>query len=56
MPPLWVETESTHGGLSGQEDEIRAILEKYGCTSTLGMGSLALLTALVAAAYALKRR
>ena len=39
-----------------KEAELNAILEKYGCTSTLGAGSLAALLALAGAAYAIRKR
>ena len=40
----------------GKEDEINAILEKYGCTSTLGLGSLAAMTVLAAAAFVIRKK
>ena len=54
-PPVSYETVApTYTG--DELDELQAILEKYGCTSVLGMGSLALLTALAAAAYVARKR
>ena len=61
--PLWTETlppevEETLRDVAesmDKEDELNAVLAKYGCTSIVGMGSIALLTALAAAAYILKR-
>ena len=51
MPPVWVDTvEDT------MDENLQAILEKYGCTSVLGMGSLGLLTALAAAAYVARKK
>ena len=38
------------------EDELNAILEKYGCTSAVGLGSLTALLTVAAAAYALKKK
>ena len=38
------------------EDELNAILEKYGCTAAVGMGSLTALLTVAAAAYALKKK
>ncbi len=57
MPPMWIETaEDVVMVEDTSEDELQAILEKYGCTSTLGMGSLAALLALAGAAYALCKK
>ena len=39
-----------------EPDDVEAILAKYGCTSTVGFGTLAVLTALAAAAYVLKKK
>ena len=52
----WEETLRDAAEDLGKEDELNAVLEKYGCTSALGMGSLALLTTLAAAAYVLKKK
>ena len=38
------------------EDELNAILEKYGCTAAVGTGSLTALLTVAAAAYALKKK
>ncbi len=38
------------------EDELNAILEKYGCTAVLGTGTLTALLTLAAAAYAIRKR
>ena len=38
------------------QDEQNAILEKYGCTSMLGAGSLAALSVLAAAAYVIRKK
>ena len=62
--PLWTETlppevEETLRDVAesmGKEDELNAVLAKYGCTSVLGMGSIALLTALAAAAYVARKK
>ena len=42
--------------LQAFEAELNAILEKYGCTSTLGLGSLAVLLTLAAAAYVIRKK
>lgn len=39
-----------------KEAELNAILEKYGCTSTLGLGSLAVLLTMAAAAYVTRKK
>ena len=52
----WEETLRDAAESMDAEDELNAILEKYGCTAVLGGGGLALLTALAAAAYALKKK
>ena len=39
-----------------KEAELNAILEKYGCTSTLGLGSLAVLLTMAAAAYVIRKK
>ena len=62
--PLWTETlppevEETLRDVAeslDKEDELNAVLAKYGCTSVLGMGSLGLLTALAAAAYVARKK
>ena len=57
MPPVWIETPAVDPVPEDTlEDELRAILEKYGCTSALGMSSLTALLALAAAAYAIRKR
>lgn len=57
MPPVWIETPAVDPVPQDTlEDELQAILEKYGCTSALGMGSLTALLALAAAAYAIRKR
>ena len=56
MPPVWVDTvEDDTVENDAKDEELQAVLAKYGCTSIVGMGSIALLTALAAAAYILKR-
>ena len=52
----WEETLRDAAESMGKEDELNAVLAKYGCTSVLGMGSLGLLTALVAAAYVARKK
>ena len=62
--PLWTDTlppevEETLRDVAeslDKEDELNAVLAKYGCTSVLGMGSLALLTTLAAAAYVARKK
>ena len=62
--PLWTDTlppevEETLRDVAeslDKEDELNAVLAKYGCTSVLGMGSLGLLTALAAAAYVARKK
>ena len=39
-----------------KDTELNAILEKYGCTSAVGLGSLTALLTVAAAAYALKKK
>jgi hypothetical protein len=52
----WEETLRDAAESMDKEAELNAILEKYGCTSTLGMGSLAVLLTLAAAAYVIRKR
>jgi hypothetical protein len=64
LPPVWeesyaVEWEETIRDAAedlDKEAELNAILEKYGCTSTLGLGSLAVLLTLAAAAYVTRKK
>ena len=64
MPPVWeesyaVEWEETIRDAAesmDKEAELNAILEKYGCTSTLGLGSLATLLTLAAVAYVTRKK
>ena len=64
LPPVWeesyaVEWEETIRDAAedlDKEAELNAILEKYGCTSTLGLGSLAALLTLAAAAYVTRKK
>jgi hypothetical protein len=64
MPPVWEESYAVEWGETirdaaesmDKEAELNAILEKYGCTSTLGLGSLAALLTLAAAAYVIRKR
>ncbi len=64
LPPVWeesyaVEWEDTLRDAAedlDKEAELNAILEKYGCTSTLGLGSLAVLLTLAAAAYVIRKK
>ena len=64
LPPVWeesyaVEWEETLRDAAedlDKEAELNAILEKYGCTSTLGLGSLAVLLTLAAAAYVTRKK
>ena len=56
MPPVWIETAEIDPEADTLKDELQAILEKYGCTSTLGAGSLAALLALAGAAYVIRKK
>ncbi len=57
MPPVWIEIPEDVGTEADTlKDELQAILEKYGCTSTLGAGSLAALLALAGAAYVIRKK
>ena len=62
MPPVEWETIPVQETLrdasedSDVDEDIRAILEKYGCASAVGVGSLAVITALAAAALACRKR
>lgn len=52
----WEETIRDAAESLDEEAELNAILEKYGCASVAGVGSLTALMALAAAAYALKKK
>jgi hypothetical protein len=60
MPPeeyeQWEETVRDAAESLGKEDEINAILDKYGCTSAVGLGSLTALLTLAAAAYVIRKK
>ena len=57
MPPVWIEIPEDVGMEADTlKDELQAILEKYGCTSTLGAGSLAALLTLAGAAYLFRKK
>ena len=57
MPPVWIETPAVDPVPQDTlEDELQAILEKYGCTSALGMSSLAALLTLAGAAYLFRKK
>ena len=56
IPPEVEETLRDVAESLDKEDELNAVLAKYGCTSVLGMGSLGLLTALAAAAYVARKK
>jgi hypothetical protein len=57
MPPVWIETPAVDPVPQDTlEDELQAILEKYGCTSALGAGSLAALLTLAGAAYLFRKK
>ena len=56
IPPEVEETLRDAAEDLDKEDELNAILEKYGCTSMLGAGSLAALTVLAAAAYIIRKK
>jgi hypothetical protein len=38
------------------DEKLQAILEKYGCTSAVGLGSLTALLTVAAAAYVIRKR
>ena len=55
LPPVWADTVApTYTG--DELDELQAVLEKYGCTSVVGLGSLAILMTLAAAAYVTSKK
>ena len=56
LPPVWEETIRDAAESLDKEAELNAILEKYGCTSTLGLGSLAVLLTLATAAYVTRKK
>ena len=56
IPPEVEETLRDAAESLDAEDELNAILEKYGCTSAVGLGSLTALLTVAAAAYALKKK
>ena len=57
MPPVWIEIPEDVGMEADTlKDELQAILEKYGCTSALGMGSITALLTLAAAAYVIRKK
>jgi hypothetical protein len=62
--PLWTETippeveETLRDAAESldKEDELDAILEKYGCTAVVSMGSLTALLTVAAAAYVIRKK
>jgi uncharacterized phage-associated protein len=52
----WEETIRDAAEDLDKEAELNAILEKYGCTSTVGLGSLAVLLIMAAAAYVTRKK
>ena len=56
IPPEVEETLRDAAEDLDAEDELNAILEKYGCTSTLGLGNLTALLTAAAAAYVIRKR
>ena len=56
IPPEVEETLRDAAESLDAEDELNAVLEKYGCTSAVGLGSLTALLTVAAAAYALKKK
>ena len=56
IPPEVEETLRDAAEDLDAEDELNAILEKYGCTAAVGTGSLTALLTVAAAAYALKKK
>lgn len=56
MPPAWIEIPEIDPEEDTLKDELQAILEKYGCTSALGMGSITALLTLAAAAYVIRKK
>ena len=55
MPPVWVETPAVDPA-DTVDEKLQAILEKYGCTSAVGLGSLTALLTLAAAAYVIRKK
>jgi hypothetical protein len=64
LPPVWeesyaVEWEETIRDAAedlDKEDELNAILEKYGCTAVVSMGSLTVLVTVAAAAFVIRKK
>ena len=56
IPPEVEETLRDAAESLDAEDELNAVLEKYGCTSAVGLGSLTALLTVAAAACALKKK
>ncbi|MBQ7911174.1 MAG: hypothetical protein IJ363_10380 [Clostridia bacterium] len=56
IPPEVEETLRDAAEDLDAEDELNAILEKYGCTAAVGMGSLTVLLTVTAAAYVIRKR
>ena len=56
IPPEVEETLRDAAEDLDAEDELNAILEKYGCTAAVGMGSLTALLTVAAAAYVIRKR
>jgi hypothetical protein len=52
MPPVWVDTVED----DTMDEKLQAILEKYGCTSAVGLGSLTALLTVAAAACVIRKR
>jgi hypothetical protein len=55
-PENWQETVEDIAESMGKEDEINAILDKYGCTSAVGLGSLTALLTMAAAAFVIRKK
>ena len=56
IPPEVEETLRDAAEDLDAEDELNAILEKYGCTAVVGMGSLTALLTVAAAAYVIRKK
>ena len=56
LPPEVEETLRDAAEDLDAEDELNAILEKYGCTAVVGMGSLTVLVTVAAAAYVIRKK
>jgi hypothetical protein len=56
IPPEVEETLRDAAEDLDKEDELNAILEKYGCTAVVSMGSLTALLTVAAAAFVIRKK